>query len=103
MFPNLLVRASKRHFIQIVENKDDELNTIKAARKAKFEERVAEAVGLRKVVDLLISRENVVVGHNVFQDLVFIWSQFIAPLPPTVEEFCVAIPSKFRAYAPSGN
>jgi hypothetical protein len=99
MFPNLLVRSSKRHFIQIVEDKDDALDAVRTARKDKFENRVTEAVGLRKVIDLISSAKKVVVGHNVFQDLVFIWSQFVAPLPPTVEEFCRAIPDLLQTYS----
>jgi poly(A)-specific ribonuclease len=101
MFPNLLVRASKRHFIQIVENQNHALDVVKAARKEKFEKRVAEAVGVRKIIDLISETKSVVVGHNIFQDLVFIWSQFVAPLPPTVEGFCRVIPGLFPMYLPS--
>ena len=95
MFPNLMIRQSKRHFIQIVENKETTQCTIKNARKDTFETRIKEAIGLRKVLDMIIKSQKVLVGHNVFQDFVFIWSQFIAKLPDNVESFCHLIPQFF--------
>jgi hypothetical protein len=100
MFPNLMIRQSKRHFIQIVENQETTQSTIKNARKDKFENRIEEAIGLRKVIDMITKSQKVLVGHNVFQDLVFIWSQFIAKLPDNVESFCRLIPQSFSTYNP---
>ena len=101
MFPNLIIRSSKRHFIQIVEKKETTQDAIKNARKDKFTNRIEEAVGLRKVLDMIIKNNKVLVGHNVFQDLVFIWSQFIRKLPDTVELFCQDLPRCFPTYEPS--
>jgi DNA polymerase III alpha subunit (gram-positive type) len=101
MFPNLLIRSSKRHFIQIVENKETTQNAIKNARKDKFTNRIEEAVGLRKVLDLIIKNHKILVGHNVFQDLGFIWSQFIGKLPDTVERFSQDVLRCFPTYEPS--
>jgi len=77
-----------------------ERDLVKAARKEKFDKHLEEAIGLRKVIDLISQEKKVVVGHNVFQDLVFIWSQFYAALPDTLEEFCRDIPSLFATYRP---
>jgi poly(A)-specific ribonuclease len=95
MFPHLMIRASKRHFIQIVKNSRSAQKQFRAARKEKFEARLNEAVGLRKVLDLLIENKSIVVGHNVFQDLVFVYSQFLGRLPETVEEFSNVISKTF--------
>ena len=98
MFPDLMISSSKKTFIQIVENKESTHNTIKSARKQKFDSRIDEAIGLRKIVEMIIQSQNVLVGHNLFQDLVFIWSQFLAKLPDTVESFCHLISKTFPTY-----
>ena len=98
MFPNLMILSSKKTFIQIVENKESTLETIKTARKQKFDSRINEAIGLRKVLDMIIQSQCVLVGHNLFQDLVFIWSQFLAKLPDTVESFCHLVSETFPMY-----
>ena len=98
MFPDLMISSSKKTFIQIVENKESTHNTIKSARKQKFDSRINEAIGLRKIIEMIIQSQNVLVGHNLFQDLVFIWSQFLAKLPDTVESFCHIISETFPMY-----
>jgi hypothetical protein len=100
MFPNLMICQSKRHFIQIVENKETTQCTLRNARKDKFDNRIEEGIGLRKVLDMIIKSQKALVGHNVFQDLVFIWSQFIAKLPENLEVFCHLIPQSFATYNP---
>jgi hypothetical protein len=98
MFPHLMIRASKRHFIQIVENTRSGQRKLLSARKERFDGRLKEAVGLRKVLDMIIENKSVVVGHNVFQDLVFVYSQFLGGLPETVEEFSSTISEIFPTY-----
>lgn len=95
MFPNLMISSSKRNFIQIVKEKKATQETIKNARKEKFEFRINEAIGLRKVIEMIIQSQHVVVGHNLFQDLIFIWSQFLSKLPDTMESFCHLVSSTF--------
>jgi hypothetical protein len=101
MFRTLMIRSSKKHFIQIVENKDTTQNELKQARKQKFENRVDESIGLRKILEMICTLNSVLVGHNLFQDLVFIWSQFFGQLPSTLREFCEAIVETFPTYLPS--
>src|SRR6266496_2603755 len=98
MFPNLMISSSKKTFIQIVENKEKTCNTIKSARKQKFESRIKEAIGLRKIIEMIIQSQNVLVGHNLFQDLVFIWSQFLGKLPETLELFSHLVSKTFPTY-----
>jgi len=90
-----MIRSSKRHFIQIVENKETTHDELKRERKQKFENRVDESIGLRKVVEMICREKSVLVGHNLFQDLVFIWNQFFGKLPPSLHEFCEAIAETF--------
>lgn len=96
-----MIRASKRHFIQIVKNTRSVQKQLRTARKEKFDARLNEAVGLRKVLDLIIENKSVVVGHNVFQDLVFVYSQFLGRLPETVEEFSNVISKTFPTWPPN--
>lgn len=95
MFPKLMIRSSKKHFIQIAENKEATRNALKSTRKQKFEALIKEAIGLRKVVEMISQSQCTLVGHNLFQDLVFIWSQFIGKLPDTVESFCQSVSDMF--------
>jgi len=44
---------------------------------------------------VLAHRRPVLVGHNVFQDLVFLYSTFFDPLPDKVDEFCFRIHQLF--------
>ena len=93
-----MIRASKKHFIQIVENNDTTQDELKQARKQKFENRVNESIGLRKILESIYAHDSVLVGHNLFQDLVFIWSQFFGQLPPTLREFCEVVAETFPTY-----
>jgi hypothetical protein len=98
MFPHLMIGSSKRTFVQIIRKTESGLALLKTTRQEKFEKRVAEAVGLRRVVDMLVENRGVVVGHNAFQDLVFVWSQFIGELPSTLEGFCEVVSEAFPKY-----
>ena len=100
MFPSLTIRTSKKHFIQIVENKETTQDELKQARKHKFENRLNESIGLRKVLETICRHKSVLVGHNLFQDLVFIWSQFFGNLPPMLREFCAVVAETFPTYPP---
>ncbi|KAK3184685.1 hypothetical protein Dsin_031971 [Dipteronia sinensis] len=43
--------------------------------------------GFREVIDLISASQKPVVSYNSLNDFTFIHSKFIAPLPPTVDEF----------------
>ncbi|KAJ8637100.1 hypothetical protein MRB53_011367 [Persea americana] len=53
--------------------------------------KVKAAVGFRHVIDLLASEQKLVVGHNCFLDIAHIYSKFLGPLPPSIEEFAASI------------
>ena len=95
MFPNLTIGSSKKHFVQIVENTGHTLERLESERKEKFENRIHESIGLRKIIDMLSVYRCILVGHNLFYDLIFIWSQFIEQLPETVQEFSKLISTTF--------
>jgi hypothetical protein len=93
-----MICSTKKTFIQIVENKESTHCTIKCSRKQKFDSRINEAIGLRKIIEMVIQSRKALVGHNLFQDLVFIWSQFLAKLPDTMELFCHLVSETFPTY-----
>jgi len=43
----------------------------------------------------LRTHQPVLVGHNMFTDLVYFYRSFVGPLPDTLEEFCEAIHELF--------
>ncbi|MCL7045270.1 hypothetical protein MKW94_017905 [Papaver nudicaule] len=49
------------------------------------------AAGFRHVIDLLSSEQKLVVGHNSFLDIAHIYSKFIGPLPPTIDEYISSV------------
>lgn len=54
-----------------------------------------EAIGFRKVIDLMSASGKTIVGHNVFLDLCHMINQFIAPLPPKVDDFKKLVHQRF--------
>ncbi|XP_020539351.1 poly(A)-specific ribonuclease PARN-like isoform X2 [Jatropha curcas] len=51
------------------------------------EEHNKKVRGFREVIDLISSSQKPVVSHNSLNDLTFIYSKFLAPLPANIEEF----------------
>ncbi|PIN00030.1 Poly(A)-specific ribonuclease [Handroanthus impetiginosus] len=43
--------------------------------------------GFREVIDLISTSQRPIVAHNSLNDFTFIHSKFLAPLPPTMDEF----------------
>jgi hypothetical protein len=96
-----MIVSSKRTFLQIIHKTPVAEAALKKARHERFEGRVAEAVGLRRVLECLVANESVLVGHNAFQDFVFVWSQFMGVLPDTLEQFCEVVSENFPQYYPT--
>jgi len=44
-------------------------------------------LGFSRIVELIIKAKKPLVGHNMFLDIMFLYQQFIADLPETLEEF----------------
>ncbi|CAN0898084.1 Poly(A)-specific ribonuclease PARN-like [Linum grandiflorum] len=51
--------------------------------------------GFREVIDLISASQKPIVSHNSLNDLTFIHSKFLAPLPPSMEEFMVSLHTVF--------
>ena len=52
-------------------------------------------MGFSRVIAELIKAKRPLVGHNMFLDMLFVYNQFIADLPPTLGEFTESWLSKF--------
>ena len=50
-----------------------------------------EAVGFCKVIHKISESKKIVVGHNMFLDILYTLQQFVAPLPEDYDEFKVNI------------
>ncbi|KAM6564782.1 hypothetical protein CsatB_024780 [Cannabis sativa] len=59
------------------------------------EEENKKVRGFREVIDLISASQKPVVSYNSLNDLTFIHSKFIAPLPPTVDEFASSLSKIF--------
>jgi poly(A)-specific ribonuclease len=44
-------------------------------------------LGFSQVIEILIEQKKPMVGHNMFLDMLFMYSQFIGVLPKTLIEF----------------
>ena len=52
---------------------------------------VDEAVGFCKVIRKISESKKIVVGHNMFLDILYTLQQFVAPLPEDYDEFKVNV------------
>ncbi|RZC50370.1 hypothetical protein C5167_018793 [Papaver somniferum] len=59
------------------------------------EMKLKAATGFRRVIDLLSSEQKLLVGHNSFLDMAHIYSKFIGPLPPTIDEYISSVHKVF--------
>ena len=44
-------------------------------------------LGFSRIVEIMIKEKKPLIGHNMFLDIMFLYQQFIADLPDTLEEF----------------
>ena len=56
---------------------------------------VDEAVGFCKVIRKISESKKIVVGHNMFLDILYTLQQFVAPLPEDYDEFKVNVLFRF--------
>lgn len=62
--------------------------TARASREGDCVDKVlGEAVGFRRIIDLLASKRVLLVGHNCWMDLIKCVSAFVAPPPPSLPAF----------------
>lgn len=59
------------------------------------EEQSKRGRGFREVIHLISSSRKPVIAHNSLNDFTFIYSKFLSPLPPTIDEFRSSLHSAF--------
>ncbi|CAH1433114.1 unnamed protein product [Lactuca virosa] len=59
------------------------------------EEQSKRIRGFREVIDLISASRKPIIAHNSLNDFAFIYSKFLSPLPPTMDEFKSSLHSAF--------
>ena len=67
---------------------DEEKKLIyKEQKKKEKQELLFEAKGFTNIFELLLKHKNKLVGHNMYFDILFLFSHFIEPLPSNYQDF----------------
>ncbi|KAF8466616.1 CAF1 family ribonuclease-domain-containing protein [Kalaharituber pfeilii] len=99
-FPKLQ-SVGKSTFVCVTRANEEMINKRKAESEELFNQQLDSAIGLRHIVDELFDpkrpdgRRTVLVGHNLFMDLLHLYNCFIGKLPDKVEEFVHLIHTSF--------
>ncbi|KAI5821013.1 CAF1 family ribonuclease-domain-containing protein [Pyronema omphalodes] len=93
-FPQLAT-VSRESFIQVTLRDDDEEAANRAQRLERSEAAIQRGIGLRKLIDILRNSHIPIVGHNLFGDLIQLYSTFVGTLPPTSKEFSAMLHKDF--------
>jgi len=64
-------------------------------QKKRSQDEIEQTTGLSKIFHLLMQHKKCIVGHNMMLDMIFIFRQFIADLPHTLDEFKSAMAAHF--------
>ncbi|KAJ8899461.1 hypothetical protein K2173_018435 [Erythroxylum novogranatense] len=70
----------------LTSSKEDK-NLLMAELQSMEEEHNKKLCGFREVIDLISASQKPVVSYDSLNDLTFVHSKFLAPLPPTMDEF----------------
>lgn len=84
-------------FVQITKTDPEQDAARLEDRRLRAKREIAEAVGLRHIIDAMREARKPLIGHNLLVDLVHIYNTFVAPLPETLSEFKHAIHRDFPA------
>ncbi|KAI8145513.1 CAF1 family ribonuclease-domain-containing protein [Fennellomyces sp. T-0311] len=82
-----LTADGRQGFIRIVKLTGKQIEKRKKDQMARVMKDLEEAIGFRRVIDMISASRKVVVGHNMLLDMCHVINQFIQPLPDTVGEF----------------
>lgn len=93
-FPSLSSRG-KRDFIQISIKNEESEKEFQNHKTTRFSREMLQAAGLRQIIDRIIEKKKVIVGHNCFQDLAYLYRTFLQDLPETLVEFCAILKTTF--------
>ncbi|RPA80887.1 CAF1-domain-containing protein [Ascobolus immersus RN42] len=80
-------------FVQVKRYDEEREKKDKEERMDRFQKSLRRSIGLRAVVDKILvpkdsqDKKKIIVGHNVFSDLIYLYDCFVGPLPATVDEF----------------
>ena len=85
----------KERFIVVTKVNEDEKKKLEDEKQAKEQELIENAVGFSQVVKMISQSGKVVVGHNMFLDLIHTTDQFLCPLPEYFEDFKATISAVF--------
>ena len=85
----------KERFIVVTKVSEDEKKKLQEEKEAKEQELIENAVGFTQVVKMISQSGKLVVGHNMFLDLIHLTEQFLCPLPEQFEDFKATISGIF--------
>ena len=85
----------KERFIVVTKVSEDEKKKLQEEKEAKEQELIENAVGFTQVVKMISQSGKLVVGHNMFLDLIHVIEQFLFPLPEQFEDFKATISAIF--------
>ncbi|XP_062081200.1 poly(A)-specific ribonuclease PARN-like [Humulus lupulus] len=89
-------RSGGTQAVRVVLTSSKEDKDLFESELQRFEEEENKKVrGFREVIDLISASQKPVVSYNSLTDLTFIHSKFIAPLPPTIDEFTSSLSKVF--------
>ena len=89
------MNEKKERFIVVTKVNEDEKKKMEEEKQAKEQELIENAVGFSQVVKMISQSGKLVVGHNMFLDLIHIIDQFLCPLPEHFEDFKATISAVF--------
>lgn len=89
------MNEKKERFIVVTKVNEDEKKKMEEEKHAKEQELIENAVGFSQVVKMISQSGKLVVGHNMFLDLIHIIDQFLCPLPEHFEDFKATISAVF--------
>ncbi|CAA0842432.1 Poly(A)-specific ribonuclease PARN-like [Striga hermonthica] len=79
----------------VLTSSEEDKNLLEKEIESKEQEQRLQVLGFREVIELISASEKPVVAHNSLNDFTFIHSKFLAPLPPTMDEFTTTLHSVF--------
>lgn len=74
-------------FIRITKLTEKQHEERKKEKIERFENDCKNAIGFRRVIDMISESKKMIVGHNMLLDVCHVIGQFVQPLPDTLAEF----------------
>ncbi|CAH3128604.1 unnamed protein product [Porites lobata] len=85
----------KERFIVVTKVNEDQKRKLEEDKQAKEQHLIENAVGFSQVVKMISQSGKVIVGHNMFLDLLHVIDQFLCPLPELLEDFKATVSAVF--------